>query len=149
MDTLDIAVATQFLDIFRVLLAGLLSAIIGYERQRELKPAQLRDHVLVSVGACLFTVVGLSFGGAGDASRVASNVVTGIGFLGAGVILRQEGVVRGLTTAASIWAVAAIGLAVGVGLYLLAAATTIGVFLVLRFLHDATPSEGFPLEEKG
>lgn len=148
MGTLDTSLAAQLQDIGRILLAGLLSALIGYERQRELKPAQLRDHVLVSVGACLFTVVGLSFGGAGDASRVASNVVTGIGFLGAGVILRQEGIVRGLTTAASIWAVAAIGLAVGVGLYVLAAVTSVGVFLVLRLLHDVAPAESLPLEAK-
>lgn len=141
MDTFGMLLAAQIGDTFRVLIAGLLGAVIGYERQRELKPAQLRDHVLVSVGACVFTLVGLSFGGSGDASRVASNVVTGIGFLGAGVILRQEGMVRGLTTAASVWTVAAIGLAVGVGLYTLAAITTLGVFLVLRFLHDATPAE--------
>src|SRR5688572_32425559 len=106
MDNLEISLETQAVALLRIFIAGLLSAAIGYERQREMKPAQLRDHVLVSVGACLFTVVGLAFGNADGASRVAANVVTGIGFLGAGVILRQEGIVRGLTTAASIWVVA-------------------------------------------
>ncbi len=142
MENLDISLTTQAVALLRIFVAGLLSAAIGYERQRELKPAQLRDHVLVSVGACLFTVIGLSLGSIDGASRVAANVVTGIGFLGAGVILRQEGVVRGLTTAASIWVVAAIGTAVGLGLYLLAAAVTFGIFFVLRFLHDVTPTEG-------
>ena len=137
MDNLNAWLTAQMIDALRILYAGLLGAIIGYERQRELKPAQLRDHVLVSVGACLFTIVGLTFDN--NSSRIAANVVTGIGFLGAGVILRQEGMVRGLPTAASIWTVAAIGLAVGVGLYALAAITALGVFLVLRFLHDATP----------
>jgi putative Mg2+ transporter-C (MgtC) family protein len=126
----------------RVLIAGALGALIGYQRQQEHKPAQLRDHALVSIGSCLFMLVSISFD-EGDASRIASNVVTGIGFLGAGVIIRheREGVVRGLTTAASIWTVAAIGLAVGVGLYVLAVASTVGVFLLLRMWHDVLPDE--------
>jgi putative Mg2+ transporter-C (MgtC) family protein len=130
---------TQLDFLVRIVAAGLLGGIIGYERQRVKKPAQLRDHVLVAMGACLFTIAGLAFAG-GEASRVAANIVTGIGFLGGGAILREQGAVRGLTTAAT-WSVAAVGLAVGVGLYLLAAAVTLGIFGLLWFLRDV-PQEG-------
>lgn len=135
MELVGLPLMTQLDFLVRIVLAGILGAVIGYERQRVKKPAQVRDHVLVAMGACLFTVAGLAFLG-GEASRVAANVVTGIGFLGAGAILREAGTVRGLTTAASIWAVAAVGLAVGVGLYVLAAAVTLGIFGLLWFLRD-------------
>jgi len=149
METLDLSLQTQIVFLFRIVVAGALGAIIGYERQREFKPAQLRDYILVCVGACLFAVVGLALGGTTDASRVVSTVVTGVGFLGAGVILRQGRTVRGITTAASIWAVAAIGVSVGIGLYLLAAATTLGVFLVLWFMEEVAPPEGGSDSEPG
>jgi putative Mg2+ transporter-C (MgtC) family protein len=120
--------------VLRLLLAAGLGAGIGYQRERANKPAGLRTHILISLGSALFTVVSIfGFGVGVDPSRVAAGVVTGIGFIGAGVILRGvrgEHVV-GLTTAASIWAVAAIGMAAGVGMYLIATIVTVIAVLVL------------------
>lgn len=111
----------------RVLMAAVLGAGIGLQRELSGKPAGLRTHALICLGSALFTVVSVEgFLGPdfSDPSRVAAGVVTGIGFLGAGAIIRGErGRVAGLTTAASIWAIAAIGIAVGIGEYVLAAAT--------------------------
>lgn len=118
----------------RLLIAMVLGALVGYERERAGKPAGLRTHGMVSLGAALFAVVSLhGFGNAGDPARVAAQIVTGIGFLGAGAILHQRGSVLGLTTAASLWVTAAIGLAVGVGMVLMSLATAVLVFLLLRF----------------
>lgn len=105
----------------RLLLAAALGAIIGFQREKARKPAGLRTIVLVCVGAALFTVASLyGFGTAADPSRIAAGIVIGIGFLGAGTIFRRdEGVVEGLTTAATIWGAAAIGLAAGAGLYII------------------------------
>jgi putative Mg2+ transporter-C (MgtC) family protein len=120
--------------VLRLLLAAALGAGIGYQRERSNKPAGLRTHMLISLGSALFTVVSIfGFGVGVDPSRVAAGVVTGIGFIGAGVILRGvrgEHVV-GLTTAASIWAVAAIGMAAGVGMYLIATIVAVIAVLVL------------------
>ena len=124
--------------ILRLLLAVALGAGIGYQRERANKPAGLRTHILISVGSALFTVVSLfGFSDGVDPSRVAAGVVAGIGFIGAGVIFRGMGGdhVTGLTTAASIWATAAIGLACGVGWYLVAtlvAAITVIVLILPR-----------------
>ncbi|WP_336489864.1 MgtC/SapB family protein [Methylobacterium nigriterrae] len=132
----------------RLALAAVLGSIIGLERERLLWAAGLRTHMLVCVGACLFMLVS-SFGFADvvahdhvvlDPSRVAAQVVSGIGFLGAGTILLRGEVVRGLTTAASLWAVAAIGLASGGGLYVPALAATAIVFAILAGMK--------PIEER-
>lgn len=118
----------------RLLLAAALGAAIGYQRERAGKVAGLRDHILITVGAALFTVASIfGFSGAVDPSRVAAGVVAGVGFIGAGVIFRGEEGVAGLTTAASIWVTAAIGLAAGAGLYLLAVIVTlvtIGILMI-------------------
>jgi len=120
--------------LLRLVIATVLGSLIGYERERRGKPAGVRTHGMVSLGAALFTVVSLyGFGGAGDPGRVAAQVVTGIGFLGAGAILHQRDSVQGLTTAASLWVTAAIGLSVGVGMEVLSVATSVLVFLLLRF----------------
>jgi len=122
--------------VIRLLTAAGLGAAIGYQREKAGKPAGLRTHVLIAVGAALFTVASVyGFGPAGDMSRVAAGVVAGIGFIGAGAIIHwgPGDIVGGLTTAATIWAVAAIGLAVGAGLYLVAGVTT-GITLVVLFL---------------
>ncbi len=118
-------------------MATALGAGIGYQRERAGKAAGLRTHILVSAGAALFTLVSIyGFGGAVvDISRVASGVVIGIGFIGAGVILRgtREKEVAGLTTAATIWMTAAIGLAAGAGMYLvsvIATAVAVGILLL-------------------
>jgi len=123
--------------ILRLLLAAVLGAGIGYQRERAGKPAGLRTHILIAIGSALFTVVSMfGFGGQVDPSRVAAGVVTGIGFIGAGVIfrgMRMDGPVVGLTTAASIWVTAAIGLAAGVGMYLVAvviAVLAVGVLML-------------------
>jgi len=119
--------------ILRLLLATALGTIIGYQRERAKKPAGLRTHVLICLGAALFTVVSIyGFGVASDPARVAAGVVVGIGFIGAGVILHREGeIVAGLTTATTIWAVAGIGLAAGAGLYLISVVATALVLAVL------------------
>jgi putative Mg2+ transporter-C (MgtC) family protein len=119
--------------LIRVLAAGVFGAIVGIQREKAGKPAGLRTHILICMGAALFTVISV-FGFTGsDPSRVAAGIVAGIGFLGAGVIFRSMGgkVVVGLTTAASVWIAAAIGMAAGVGMYLIAAIVTVVTFLVL------------------
>jgi len=118
----------------RLLIAVVLGALVGYERERAGKPAGVRTHGMVSLGAALFAVVSLhGFGHVGDPARVAAQIVTGIGFLGAGAILHQRGSVHGPTMAASLWVTAAIGLAVGVGMMLMSLTTALLVFLLLRF----------------
>ena len=125
--------------ITRLGLAALLGGAIGFERERLSWAAGLRTHMLVSVGACLFMIVS-SYGFMDvldhehvslDPSRVAAQVVSGIGFLGAGSILLRGEIVRGLTTAASLWTVAAVGLATGGGLYLAAASATVIILIIL------------------
>jgi putative Mg2+ transporter-C (MgtC) family protein len=107
--------------IVRLLIAAGMGAAIGAERELHEHAAGLRTHMLVGVGACLFTLVSAfgfeSFSGSSDPSRVAAQIVTGIGFLGAGAILHEGLTIKGLTTAASLWVVAAIGMAVGLGMY--------------------------------
>ena len=124
--------------ILRLLLAGALGAIIGFQRERAKKQAGIRTHVLISVGAALFTIASIyGFSGTVDTARVAAGVVAGIGFLGAGAIIRgEEGIVAGLTTAATIWAVAGIGLAAGAGLYLVSAVATVLVLIALLIPHS-------------
>ncbi len=127
--------------LLRVVLAGILGGAIGAEREIREREAGLRTHMLVSIGAALFTLVsayGFSdfhFSNASgityDPTRIAAQVVTGIGFLGAGAIIRQGLSVRGLTTAASLWVVAAIGLATGAGYYSAALITTVVVLVSL------------------
>jgi len=121
----------MFTILIRLSIAAVLSAIIGYERQLKQESAGLRTHMLVCVGSTLFTVVGM-YGFGGDPARIAAGIVTGIGFLGAGTIMASGGHVKGLTTAASVWATAAIGLAVGVGYYFAALITTILVIVILE-----------------
>lgn len=116
----------------RLLLAVVLGAVTGYERGHAGKPAGIRTHGLICLGAALFAIAS-SIGVPGaDPTRIAAGIVTGIGFLGAGTIIRREGgVVGGLTTAATIWAVAGVGLAVGFGMYIIGSAATLLVLLVL------------------
>lgn len=128
--------------VIKLLVAMILGGIVGWEREINDRPAGLRTHVLVSMGAALITIVSISFQGPGhDPSRIAAQIVSGIGFLGAGAILRRGNIVRGLTTAASLWVVASIGMAVGVGgaYAVLATFATLVVFATLstvnRFEH--------------
>ena len=124
----------------RLGLALLLTFPIGWEREAHQKTAGLRTHLLVSLGCCLFMLISLQvtavFGSQrADPGRIAAQVVTGIGFLGGGAILRGGGVVRGMTTAASIWSVAAIGMACGAGYLPGALAGALGTYLVLTFVE--------------
>lgn len=123
----------------RLLVAALLGSLVGWEREQAQRPAGLRTYMLVSFGSALFTVLSITaFGASADPGRLAANIAVGIGFLGAGTIFREGEVVRGLTTAAGLWAVAAIGMAAGVGHYLLAAISTVIVLVILagvRFLE--------------
>ena len=123
--------------VLRLLLAVGLAAIIGYEREKRGKVAGLRTHVLIGVGAAGFTLASFLGFTQADASRVASGVVAGVGFLGAGVLFRggratEEGGVSGLTTAASIWVTACVGLAAAAGLVVLAIAVTVVALVALE-----------------
>jgi putative Mg2+ transporter-C (MgtC) family protein len=132
--------------LIRLITAAALGSLIGFERERLLWAAGIRTHMLVCVGSCLIMIVSqygfssvLSQNVVLDPSRVAAQVVSGIGFLGAGAILARGEIVKGLTTAASIWTVAAVGLAVGGGLYLAASASTVIILIILAGIK--------PLEE--
>ncbi len=114
---------------FSLLLAMALGALVGIEREMTHKPAGLRTHMLVSLGACLFTVVSIGF--SFDPARIAAGIVSGIGFIGAGTILAEKDKVQGITTAASLWATAAIGLTVGIGDYPLSVVVTFLVLIIL------------------
>ena len=124
--------------ILRLLLAAALGAVIGFQRERAGKQAGLRTLGLICAGAAMFTVASIyGFGAGDDMSRVAAGVVTGIGFIGAGAILhRGHGIVEGLTTAATIWAVAGVGLMAGAGMYIVAAAAAVIVMIVLLVPHS-------------
>lgn len=112
-----------------LLIAVVLGAIVGLERERAHRPAGLRTHMLVSLGSCLFTLMSAQFGG--QPAQVAGGIVAGIGFIGAGTIWAEKDKVKGITTAASLWTTAAIGLTTGLGDYPLAAAVTALVFFIL------------------
>lgn len=118
----------------RLLVALALGAVVGLERERQERAAGLRTVTMVSLGSCLFTIVGAYGFGQTDPSRVAAQIVTGIGFLGAGTIFLRKDLVRGLTTAATIWTVAAIGMAAGTAQYFEAAFTTLLILAVLMVL---------------
>lgn len=131
----------------RLLLAMALGGVVGWQREITEKPAGFRTHILVCVGAALFTLISAVgfFGTGADPARVASNIVVGIGFLGAGTIWRTAGSVQGLTTAASLWTVAAIGTAAGVGYYFGAIAATaivMGVLTLLKIFEVRIPRHG-------
>ena len=126
----------------RLLVSVVLGAVIGYERERSGKVAGLRTHTLVALGSCLFTAVSILLytnfpsinGVTGYDYHIVANIIVGIGFIGAGAIMRQENHVSGTTTAASLWVVAAIGMASGLGFYKEAVATTLLAYAVLTGL---------------
>jgi putative Mg2+ transporter-C (MgtC) family protein len=154
----DLSLGTQLDLTVRLVVAMVLGAVIGLERELQRMPAGFRTHALVSLGSAIFTVVSaFAFTGAGsDPTRIAAQVVSGIGFLGGGAILHYGGTVRGLTTAASLWAVAGVGMAAGAGLWVVALVSTILVIVALevfqrlersarrRFARPASPHENSP-----
>ncbi|NWJ44420.1 MAG: MgtC/SapB family protein [Chloroflexi bacterium] len=124
---------------FRLVIAYLLSAFIGWEREQTHVPAGLRTHILVGLGSTAFMLVSLygfnNLGTVGDPARVAAQIITGIGFLGAGTIWRNESRVGGLTTAASIWVTAAVGMLAGVGMLVMATVVAFMGWFTLRVLR--------------
>jgi putative Mg2+ transporter-C (MgtC) family protein len=123
---------------FKLLLAFLLGGLIGIERQTHGRPAGLRTHILVCLGSTLLTLCSYRIADAhnNDPGRIAAQIVTGIGFLGAGTIMRQGSVIRGLTTAASVWAMSAVGIAIGIGgdMIYLAVVGSVLVFVTLNLI---------------
>lgn len=128
--------------LIRLGLAAVLGMIVGYERERQNQPAGLRTHAILAVGSCLAMTISINLAiqfvpdvPNGDPARLAAQVVSGIGFLGAGAILRYGTNVKGLTTATSLWAIAIVGLAVGAGHYFSAVGTTLALLIVLTILN--------------
>lgn len=123
----------------RLIIAVVLGSLIGLERELARRPAGLRTHALVCLGACLFTVISI-YNFSMD-TKVVAAIVTGIGFIGAGNIIATRGQIRGITTAASLWAVAGVGIAVGVGSYILGTVTAFLVILILQFRRLEKPQK--------
>ena len=129
--------------ILRLFIAGILGGLIGFEREFRAKEAGLRTHFIVALGSALFMLISqYAFTGRFDAARVAAQVVSGIGFIGAGVIIFQKNVVRGVTTAAGLWVAAAISLACGAGMYVVAIAATLFTIMCLETMHIITRRYG-------
>ena len=112
----------------------ILGALIGAEREYRGKSAGFRTMIMISLGSCLFTIISILIGGTSTPDRIASNIVTGIGFLGAGVIFKNENIINGITTSATIWTVAAVGMAVGGGYYFVSIGASIIILIILAVL---------------
>lgn len=147
--------------LFRIILAAVCGCLIGYERTNRGKGAGIRTHTIVAIASCLMMIISqYGFGDffnsiyipgvdmRHDPSRIAAQIVSGIGFLGAGMIFIQKNVVTGLTTAAGIWAVSGIGMAVGCGMYFIGIASTIVIFVVQLVLHKHTHLSHVATEER-
>lgn len=126
---------TELVYVARILLAGLLGFLVGIERSHRQKEAGMGTHFTVGLASALFTVISIKLGDYGDGARVAAQVVTGIGFLGAGIIFFRRENLHGLTTAAIIWATSAIGMACGAGMYIVSACGTALVVVMQLILH--------------
>ncbi len=126
----------------RLLLAIVLAGIVGWERERRGRPAGFRTYIMVGLGSAMFTLVSLYAFPGSDPARVAAQVVTGVGFLGAGTILQRQTDVHGLTTAAGLWAVAAIAMAAAAGLYVIAIVGAVFAVLILAALRRVEAHNG-------
>ena len=134
----DLAWSMQIELIIRLLVAGICGCLIGYERKNRNKEAGIRTHIIVAIASCLMMEIskfGFSDIGDFDGARLAAQVVSGIGFLGAGMIFVHKNSVKGLTTAAGVWATSGIGMAIGAGMYIIGVVTTVIIFLFQIFLH--------------
>lgn len=120
--------------LIRFLIAGVWGGIVGAEREYRNKSAGFRTMIMISIGSCFFTMMSVFIGGNSTPDRIASNIVQGIGFLGAGVIFRGDNRMNGITTAATIWAVAAVGMGIGAGYYFASASASLLIFIVLAIL---------------
>ena len=116
----------------KLLLSVLLGGVIGYERELRDKPAGLRTHMLLAAGATVFTILSIDAFPESESARVAAGIVAGVGFIGAGAIFMQKDRIVGITTAASLWVTASIGMAVAAGFYILGVATTLIAYIILR-----------------
>jgi putative Mg2+ transporter-C (MgtC) family protein len=128
----------------RLLTAALLGAVLGFEREVKQKTAGLRTNILIAVGSALFTLMSLELAPSGDPTRIAAQIVTGIGFLGAGAIMRTNSGVQGLTTAATVWVNGAVGVAAGGGAYhlaFIATGITVVTLVILRRVEKVISSE--------
>jgi putative Mg2+ transporter-C (MgtC) family protein len=130
---MDIDLARTLPDIIKIALAILAGGLIGLEREFRDKDAGFRTLIFICSGSTLFTIFSLSLSPVGDAGRIAAQIVSGIGFLGAGVILREGGQIRGLTTASTVWLVAALGMGIGMGYFLFSIVSTV-IFLFVLFV---------------
>ncbi len=143
--------STDFL--IKLVLSLVLGGVVGLERELARKPAGLRTNILIVLGSMLFTYVSIQFarefGGSTDPGRIAANIATGIGFIGAGTIIQTRGLVHGLTTAATIWVNGAIGIAIGVGYYFSAVATTVLTVLVLNIFERLEEYMAFKRNSRG
>jgi len=117
--------------ISKAIISMLLAGFIGWQREKIGNPAGIKTHIFVGVGATLFTLLSINFPGTSDPSRITANIVTGIGFLGAGAIFRHKDIVHGLTSAAGIWLISAVGIAVALEFYATAAIVTLLSFTIL------------------
>ena len=140
---------TELLFAVRLVVAAVLGAVIGFERERRGRSAGIRTFAAVALGACAFTLISFIVTPEGnETTRIAAQIVTGVGFLGAGVILHDQGQthISGLTTSATMWSAGAIGMAVGYGLYIIAVVTT-GLLLLLLLLRHIPGLERRPANE--
>jgi putative Mg2+ transporter-C (MgtC) family protein len=133
---------SEFIVILRLVLAAILGGIIGYEREKIHRPAGFRTHMLVCIGATLITICSSYGFPGGDPSRLAAGIITGVGFLGAGTVIAARGHIIGLTTAASVWTVGGVGIAVGIGFYV-AALVTSGLILIILELKKIEKRDSF------
>jgi putative Mg2+ transporter-C (MgtC) family protein len=131
----ELPLETQALIIAQVLLAGILGMLIGFDRERRHQDAGLRTMTLIAMGSCLFTALSITAFPGSDTSRVASQIIPGMGFLGAGAIIKDGRSVTGLTTAATMWVTAAMGMAVGTGNWFVAIGMTVVIWFVLVVLQ--------------
>ncbi|MGJ3238330.1 MAG: MgtC/SapB family protein [Anaerolineae bacterium] len=143
LDPILLTIEDQLIGGSYIILAAFMSTLIGLDRERNQKSAGLRTHMLTGVAACLFTLLSLHAFPYADTSRVASNVVTGIGFLGAGIIIQRKRLAHDLTTAVSIWVTAAIGMAIGAGLWLIATIATLVVWFILAVIRKMKSDDDF------
>lgn len=134
-------------NIIQVIVAAALGGLIGLEREARGREAGFRTNMLIAIGACLFTILSvdgfpLQESTARDSARIAAQIVSGIGFLGAGALFQTRNHIKGMTTAATIWLVAAIGMTVGVEAYTLAIFTSVLTFIILRLLRPVSKTVG-------
>lgn len=131
----ELPLETQAVIVAQVVLAGILGLLIGFDRERKHRDAGIRTMTLVAMGSCLFTTLSIySFAGS-DPARVAAQIIPGMGFIGAGAIIKEGRSIQGLTTAATMWVTAAMGMAVGTGNWFIAIGTTVAVWFVLVVLQ--------------